>query len=346
MENTAINNQRDYLSLVKNYLLQIKEHVLRENRAKIVKGVSSVLTDEALQAEFRQAFAEFRAANSKESMSVADAGTEFDTLKEGDYFDRSTYKTAISVLLELGSTPAPEHFEVLKGFSKPKPTTSSEKIQDILDKCCLACAETALRRINVDGILKIGKPAYLHSYCQHKNLVPRGSSVMRSFGVTAEEAERDFKWDRVTFEKLESKENQQLIVPLTYAHEYPRWITYQTINPNSKIPKKFADGTRTHGLFHPIGDIADADTILVAEGMATGETLYQATGIPVACAMSKANVANVALMLDYFFDIRRVLICADIDANHDEDVALLRKANRRGFDWVAPDFSAVKAVAA
>ena len=276
-----------------------------------------------------------------ENVSVYDAGIEFDTLLDGDYYDKSTHKTAFAVLLELGAKPEPNDFEILKGFAKPKPNTSKEKLQNIWDECSIACQRTASRRIDVDGILKIGKPAHLHSYCQQKNLVPRGASVMRSFGITAEEAERDFKWDLATFEKLESKENQELIVPLTYAHEYPRWITYQTINPSAKIQKKFADGTRTHGVFNPIGDLFDADTILVCEGMATGEGLFQATGIPVACAMSKANVVNVALMVDYFFDVRRVLICADIDANHDDDVALLRKSNRRGFDWVRPDFSAV-----
>ena len=72
MENTAINNQLDYLKLVKKYLLQIDKHVLRENRAKIIHGVSSVLTDESLKLEFRQAFAEFRAKNAKENGKYSD----------------------------------------------------------------------------------------------------------------------------------------------------------------------------------------------------------------------------------------------------------------------------------
>jgi len=54
--------------------------------------------------------------------------------------------------------------------------------------------------------------------------------------------------------------------------------------------------------------------ILIAEGYATGATLYEATGFPVAIAFDAGNLPAVAQALKKYYPKAQILICADDDA--------------------------------
>lgn len=76
--------------------------------------------------------------------------------------------------------------------------------------------------------------------------------------------------------------------------------------------KRFMAGGRTKDCWHLIGELEDASRVLICEGWATGATLHEATGTPVACAMNCNNLHGAAA---HFADDFEVLICADDDSH-------------------------------
>lgn len=78
--------------------------------------------------------------------------------------------------------------------------------------------------------------------------------------------------------------------------------------------KRFLPGGAKAGHFTPIGGpLADAETILVCEGWATGATAHEATGLPVVAAMDAGNLKRVAPRLRERFPGTRLIILADND---------------------------------
>jgi phage/plasmid primase-like uncharacterized protein len=77
--------------------------------------------------------------------------------------------------------------------------------------------------------------------------------------------------------------------------------------------KSFEKGGRIAGCFFPIGPVTECEKVLVCEGFATGATLREATGLPVACAMSAGNLKAVAAALRKNNPAASVIICADND---------------------------------
>ncbi len=85
----------------------------------------------------------------------------------------------------------------------------------------------------------------------------------------------------------------------------------QFIGPDGS--KKFKSGTAVAGHFHGIGD-PTARTILIAEGYATGATLHEATGYPVAVTFNAGNLKPVAESIRAKMPPDAALIvCADDD---------------------------------
>jgi putative DNA primase/helicase len=66
------------------------------------------------------------------------------------------------------------------------------------------------------------------------------------------------------------------------------------------------------GHFHLIG--SPQHLVLVVEGYATGATMHEATGHPVAIAFDAGNLAPVAIALRKRYPRARILVCADDDA--------------------------------
>lgn len=61
---------------------------------------------------------------------------------------------------------------------------------------------------------------------------------------------------------------------------------------------------------------AAKDVVLVAEGYATGASLRQATGLPVAVAFDAGNLKEAALAIRKKLPKAKIIICADNDHNH------------------------------
>ena len=83
---------------------------------------------------------------------------------------------------------------------------------------------------------------------------------------------------------------------------------------DKKRPQKefWPRGVVKKGHFHLVG--IPTNIVLVAEGYATGASLHEATGLPIAVAFDAGNLAPVASALRARYKTARILICADDDA--------------------------------
>jgi antirestriction protein ArdC/phage/plasmid primase-like uncharacterized protein len=130
--------------------------------------------------------------------------------------------------------------------------------------------------------------------------------------------------------------------------------TLQSISPDGK--KHFEPGSKktgavcliTAGLFEQLAvgqsqaEAAEAPEILVAEGYATGATLHQATGLPVAVAFDAGNLGPAAEALKRRFPQATITFCADNDHHLEENVGLIKAqkaAQAVGGRVLVPDFS-------
>ena len=77
--------------------------------------------------------------------------------------------------------------------------------------------------------------------------------------------------------------------------------------------KLFLKGGRKSGLWHWCGNPEGAAVLLVCEGYATGASLHEATGYPVAVAFDAGNLAHVARAVRERFAHAELLVCGDDD---------------------------------
>jgi len=107
--------------------------------------------------------------------------------------------------------------------------------------------------------------------------------------------------------------------------------------------KRFLAGGRVAGCYSSIGSTQGAVALCVAEGFATGATIHEATGHPVAVAFNAANLKAVAQAMHQRFPALRLIICADDDAatKGNPGLAQAREAARAvGGLLAVPDFAA------
>lgn len=108
--------------------------------------------------------------------------------------------------------------------------------------------------------------------------------------------------------------------------------------------KRFLTGGRVAGCYFSIGSPKDA--LCIAEGFATGSTIFEATGYPVAVAFNAGNLLAVAkAMRDKFPDLPLIL-CADDDSHTPGNPGLTQAteaARAVGGLLVIPDFAGVAA---
>ncbi len=79
--------------------------------------------------------------------------------------------------------------------------------------------------------------------------------------------------------------------------------------------KQFLSGGKISGGYFSIGNIQGADALCIAEGFATGATIHQATGYPVAVAFNAGNLELVATSMRKKMPGLPIVICADDDAD-------------------------------
>lgn len=79
--------------------------------------------------------------------------------------------------------------------------------------------------------------------------------------------------------------------------------------------KRFLPGGRITGCFSLLGRIAEDGSLYICEGWATGATIHQITGHPVACAMNCGNLKNVAAAFRQKYPALTITIAGDDDHN-------------------------------
>jgi putative DNA primase/helicase len=152
------------------------------------------------------------------------------------------------------------------------------------------------------------------------------------------------------------KDGTQLVVVPMWAFDMkgnPRLWNLQYIAPDGG--KMFMKGARIDGAFFSLRGSSEKPIILLCEGVATGFTLWRATGLSVMVAFNSGNMIKVARELKEWRPMSDVLICADDDATQPDDwedkcpgkpwvnagvKAADRAAKLIGCKWVAPFFEA------
>lgn len=77
--------------------------------------------------------------------------------------------------------------------------------------------------------------------------------------------------------------------------------------------KKFLFGGQVTGAYYALGSVEPGGRLVVCEGMATGLTLHELVGCPVACAMNSGNLRPVALALRAKYPDAQLVIAGDDD---------------------------------
>lgn len=132
--------------------------------------------------------------------------------------------------------------------------------------------------------------------------------------------------------------NGQLVIPLRNAEG--DLCSLQFIGADGR--KTFLTGGRKKGCYHAIGRPSSA--LCVAEGYATGATIYQATGHATAIAFDAGNIEPVALAIRRKFPSLPMVIAADNDIEtlgNPGLTAATKAAQAVGAALAVPQFSGV-----
>jgi phage/plasmid primase-like uncharacterized protein len=96
--------------------------------------------------------------------------------------------------------------------------------------------------------------------------------------------------------------------------------------------KRFHSGGKMLGGHCWIGDPAVGETLLIAEGFATADSLNEATGYAVCIAFSAGNLKSITQMIASQYIGKKIVICADNDSSG----VGMSKAKECGVDIVLP----------
>lgn len=110
--------------------------------------------------------------------------------------------------------------------------------------------------------------------------------------------------------------------------------------------KRFLTGGRVAGCYFSIGDTRGAAVLCITEGFATGATIFEATGYPVAVAFNAGNLLAVARALREKFADLPLVLCADDDRHTPGNPGLTKAteaARAVGGLLVIPEFVGVTA---
>ena len=103
--------------------------------------------------------------------------------------------------------------------------------------------------------------------------------------------------------------NDALVIPMRAGGENH---SLQFIGADGE--KRFLTGGRVTGCYFSIGNPKGAAALCIAEGFATGATIHEATGYPVAVAFNAGNLGPVAKTMRERFAELPIILCADDDA--------------------------------
>jgi phage/plasmid primase-like uncharacterized protein len=129
--------------------------------------------------------------------------------------------------------------------------------------------------------------------------------------ATAADSEQPYlKRKGVQAHGLRCDGTNRLIVPVTIDGEI---TSLQFIDAAGA--KLFLPSGAVKGGFFSIGDLHEANTLLLCEGYATGASLHEATGLPVVAAFSAGNLTPVAKQLRQQCLTVTIVVCGDHDLN-------------------------------
>ena len=131
--------------------------------------------------------------------------------------------------------------------------------------------------------------------------------------------------------------NDALVIPMRAGGELH---SLQLIGLDGE--KRFLTGGRVTGCYFSIGNHKGAAALCIAEGFATGATVHEATGCPVAVAFNAGNLGPVAKTMRERFPDTSLIICADDDAATNGNPGLTKAtaaARSVGGLLAIPDFS-------
>lgn len=105
--------------------------------------------------------------------------------------------------------------------------------------------------------------------------------------------------------------------------------------------KRFLSGGRVAGCYFSIGSTKGAEVLCIAQGFATGATICEATGYPVAVAFNAGNLLAVAKAMREKFPDLRLILCAEDDCQTEGNPGLSKAteaARAVGGRLAIPDF--------
>ncbi|WP_137820942.1 toprim domain-containing protein [Pseudomonas sp. D(2018)] len=127
-----------------------------------------------------------------------------------------------------------------------------------------------------------------------------------------------------------------LLVPLTLNGQL---VNLQRIGPDGS--KRFLSAGRVKGCFSPLGIIAASQPLCLCEGWATGATIHEDTGHPVACAMNAGNLLPVGLELRRRYPDAVLIVAGDDDRQTEGNpgkTAAIKAAATLGCGLVLPQW--------
>ena len=110
----------------------------------------------------------------------------------------------------------------------------------------------------------------------------------------------------------------ELLIPMYESRELK---SLQHIQANGF--KKFHAGGKTKGTYFTIGGkSSDEEVLCICEGYATGASIFEATGYPVAISFTASNLLLVAQSMRKKFPKARMVICADDDHKTEGNIGI------------------------
>lgn len=136
-------------------------------------------------------------------------------------------------------------------------------------------------------------------------------------------------------------EGEALLIPLR--DTAGKLHSLQAIGPEGD--KRFQPGGRIKGCYFGIGK--PAGVLVIAEGVATGASIHEATGYAVACGMNAGNLLEVAQALHAKYPALRLILAADDDWRTDGNPGMVKAreaAQAVGGNLTKPDFGEQRGV--
>lgn len=132
-----------------------------------------------------------------------------------------------------------------------------------------------------------------------------------------------------------------LVIPMRAGGELH---SLQFIGPDGD--KRFLSGGRVAGCYFSIGNTKGAVALAICEGFATGASIHEATGYPVAVAFNAGNLKAVAQAMREKFPDLPLILCADDDHQTEGNPGLTKAteaAQAVGGLLAVPDFGKIAA---